>query len=1026
MARSWTGVAVPSSAQGRGCLFFSAFHPCPQPGCSPSPLDKTLSELLEPSSSAEGEKSGRCGTKSARRRGVEEGELLAAEKEGMPDKRKDVASCNMELRSAALRLALMSLIFCATFCQELNPKGRNVCKASGLPGFVCCSGWSQQGDECVTPLCEGNFTCKENEVCVRPNECRCRHGYFGASCDTKCPSQFWGPDCKGKCSCYPNGQCDDVTGKCTCNPNRWGPNCENACACQKGKCNQETGKCTCHAGFWGPQCSNNCYCSVNSVCEQATGRCLCNPGWYGRNCAAQCNCNNSPCEQFTGRCLCRERLWGPSCERYCQCVHGKCNPVDGSCTCTPGYRGKFCREPCPAGWYGQNCRNRCGHCKGQQPCKVTEGRCVTCERGWNGTKCDQMCAPGFFGENCKEVCPLCKDGYYCNRIDGKCSHCNPGWIGDRCEIRCPNGTYGENCAKDCSHCSNGDCHFETGECLCDPGFHGTFCNLTCESGQYGVNCAGTCSCHDNNCNPISGACNLLPNQRMGVIAAGSLVSFLLLILLSLLCCCFLCKKRDKNNSDHETSTSSKKAKRLLCGRFSRISTKLPRIPLRRQKLPKVVVAHHDPENTFNCSFIEPPSVVDQPSPSWSSRGSFSSFETSDDGPVYCIPHEDSVAESKDRGNGSVAAEKAASANEEDAGEYTLLKDSGSTKQSTADNGETPLLKSSDSEGSTTGSEPTSGHLYACVSRLSKQSNVEEDQRGAEANADSKPPSPERTKPRPPDPSTKPKVSWIHGTSGAGHVEKAQAPAAPKEKKRSSGEASGKREERQRMKEKSSKDREPKQPEAKEATDRSQSPSKHKAHHRGLPGQEQIEHINGAVQNALKKIGNFHLDRKGADTKETPRSPGKTRSEVIHPHMTSEAATLLAAQLKEKTQSISRNEGSAKLNGLSTPQAQREKPAPPQKAKRSSTALNQTPSKPLLPASSSVQKMVAPVSDALPLEPKSLEKPDSNCSTAGEVGDVTPKKTPIKKPPRKKGKEGTLDTETKTLPKTPIMPPQMVK
>lgn len=33
-------------------------------------------------------------------------------------------------------------------------------------------------------LCEGNFTCKENEVCVRPNECRCRHGYFGASCDT--------------------------------------------------------------------------------------------------------------------------------------------------------------------------------------------------------------------------------------------------------------------------------------------------------------------------------------------------------------------------------------------------------------------------------------------------------------------------------------------------------------------------------------------------------------------------------------------------------------------------------------------------------------------------------------------------------------------------------------------------------------------------------------------------------------------------------------------------------------------------
>lgn len=177
-------------------------------------------------------------------------------------------------------------------------------------------------------------------------------------CLIECPAQFWGPDCKGKCNCYPNGQCDDLTGECTCNHNRWGPNCENPCTCQKGKCDQETGKCTCHPGVWGPQCNNNCYCSINSVCDAMTGRCLCNPGWMGRNCALQCNCNNSPCEQFTGRCLCRERMWGARCDRYCQCVHGKCNQADGSCTCTPGFRGKFCKEPCPAGFYGQNCRNR--------------------------------------------------------------------------------------------------------------------------------------------------------------------------------------------------------------------------------------------------------------------------------------------------------------------------------------------------------------------------------------------------------------------------------------------------------------------------------------------------------------------------------------------------------------------------------------------------------------------------------------------------------------------------------------------
>ncbi|XP_053337204.1 scavenger receptor class F member 2-like [Clarias gariepinus] len=425
--------------------------------------------------------------------------------------RKDAAAFayTMETRSTlAAVLLLLFLLFCPTFSQELNPNGRNVCRVPGSSGFGCCSGWAEQGDECSTPLCKGNFTCKENEVCVRPNKCRCRHGYFGVSCDTKCPAQFWGPDCKGECTCHPHGTCD-----------------------------QETGKCTCHTGFWGPHCSKKCHCSLNSVCDQATGRCLCAPGWYGRNCGAQCACNNSPCEQFTGRCQCRDRLWGTNCERYCQCVHGKCNQADGSCTCKPGYRGKFCREPCPAGFYGQNCGNKCGHCKGQQPCKVTEGRCVTCERGWNGTKCDQMCAPGFFGENCQDECPPCKDGHYCNRIDGKCSHCNPGWIGDRCEVRCYNGTYGENCENDCSHCFNGECHFATGQCLCDPGFYGTFCNLTCESGHFGVNCAQTCPCRDKSCDPVSGDCNLCPMDLVwSVVRWLSLAGLLVAVISTHLCC----------------------------------------------------------------------------------------------------------------------------------------------------------------------------------------------------------------------------------------------------------------------------------------------------------------------------------------------------------------------------------------------------------------------------------------------------------------------------------------------------------
>ncbi|XP_016898191.1 scavenger receptor class F member 2-like [Cynoglossus semilaevis] len=947
----------------------------------------------------------------------------------------------MEVKNSLAFFAVTCLFLCSTFSQELNPKGRNVCKVPGSPGLACCGGWSQLGDECLTSLCEGNFTCKENEVCVRPNECRCRHGYFGASCDTKCPGQFWGPDCKGKCLCYPNGQCDDLTGQCTCNHNRWGPNCENACLCQKGQCDQETGKCTCHPGVWGPQCNNKCYCSVNSVCDPMTGRCQCRSGWMGRNCAVQCNCNNSPCEQFTGRCQCPEMLWGQRCERYCQCFHGKCNQADGSCKCTPGYRGKFCREPCPAGFYGQNCRNRCGHCKGQQPCKVTEGRCITCDRGWNGMRCDQLCSKGFFGENCQEVCPTCKDGHHCDPIDGKCSQCNPGWIGDRCEVRCPNGTYGENCENNCSHCYNGICHMVTGECLCHPGFYGTYCNMTCQPGQYGVNCNQTCHCHDKGCDPISGACYLQANQRMGVIAAGTLVFFLPIVLLSLLFCCCLCRHKDDHN---------KKAKRILCGRFSRISTKLPRIPLRRQKLPKVVVAHHDPENTFNCSFIEPPSVAEQPSPSsWSSQESISSFESGDEGLVYCLPHEESVNDSKEKRSPSPATDQPEAPTDEDAGEYTSLKDTSVTK---VDGSEQPLIKSSDSEGSITGLESATAALYARIARLSKQSK-EDDGSGkdgagtpiVEVKRNGKPPpSPGKPKPRPPDPSTKPKISWIHGNTRSSAQTEQQGKgsikslAVPKEKKRSSSDCSAKSEERQKIKKNCEQ-----QKKQEEEADANECIRKYKPLQGKMSGDEHsspshMEHINGVVQNALKMISSFHSsssEKKSSNDipKENPKEPPKS-PRVMHPHMNSEAATLLAAQLKEKTQSINRNEGTGltKTNGFSTPKGTREKPTPPQKTKRNpSSGLNQQGSiKPLLPTTNSLHKMVMPVSSDLgPPKAKSPEKQDLNGSKFGDPArDHTPKRTPIKKPPRKKGKEGTLETPDSKTPqqKTAIMPPQVVK
>ncbi|KAM5194180.1 scavenger receptor class F member 2 [Mantella aurantiaca] len=940
--------------------------------------------------------------------------------------------------------------------QELSPRGRNVCKSTGSSSFTCCPGWKQQGEECLIAICEGNFTCKENEVCVRPNECRCRHGYFGANCETKCPRQFWGPDCKEKCSCHPHGQCDDVGGQCTCNANRWGSNCENACLCKHGKCDQETGRCTCEQNWWGPQCSIACYCSTNSQCDQATGRCICQPGWWARSCNNQCSCNNSPCDQLTGRCMCRERLWGSRCERVCQCFKGKCNQMDGTCTCEPGYRGKYCREPCPAGLYGQGCRRRCGQCKGLQPCTIADGRCIACEPGWNGTRCDQACAHGFYGEDCSHPCPLCKDGHTCNHINGKCSHCNPGWIGDRCETKCRNGTYGENCAFVCTDCFNGECHFESGVCLCSAGSHGPFCNLTCPAGQYGVNCDFSCNCHDNKCDPITGACHMEANQRMGVIGAGALVVLLMILLLSLLCCCCVCRKKEESADENHEKVANKKPPRRFCGRFSRISMKLPQIPLRRQKLPKVVVAHHDMDNTFNCSFIEPPSVVEQPSPSWSSRGSFSSFDTTDDGPVYCVPHEESVAECKEKVNTRALEKTVLPVNEEEAGEYTYLKDSGSPKSSRVDHSETPLLKSSDSERSSCGSGSTSGALYAKVARLSKQSKDEDDPSmdNRSATIGGKPPSPERTKPPPPDPSTKPKVSWIHGKFNANqsntlpsfnktseksptNSDQLEQISSVKEKehhrKRTPSDTSpvghGKNEEKVIMRNKDKK-KDAGSAESK-PYEEAQSPSKSK--HRSKT-HDHIENINGTVQNALKRIGNLHLDRKSGDAKEVPKSPdhSKSRAEVLHPHLSSEAASLLAAQLKEKTQSLNKVEASSNQNGIGPLKTQKEKPTPPQKAKRSAAAINQKSSKAILPTSSNLQKMINPVAETVSATGNPVEKQNSNSSqeqaagTKQDAAEPAVKKTPIKKPPRKKSKDATLDTDGKVQPKMAIMPPQSVK
>uniref|UniRef100_A0A8C9IZ60 Kelch-like protein 22 n=1 Tax=Piliocolobus tephrosceles TaxID=591936 RepID=A0A8C9IZ60_9PRIM len=533
------------------------------------------------------------------------------------------------------------------------------------------------------------------------------------------------------------------------------------------------------------------------------------------------------------------------------------------------------RVPLPPRLLRCQLRHQCGQCKGQQPCTVAEGRCLTCEPGWNGTKCDQPCATGFYGEGCSHRCPPCRDGHACNHVTGKCTRCNAGWIGDRCETKCSNGTYGEDCAFVCADCGSGHCDFQSGRCLCSPGVHGPHCNVTCPPGLHGADCAQACSCHEDSCDPVTGACHLETNQRKGVMGAGALLVLLVCLLLSLLGCCCAC--RGKDPARRELSLGRKKAPHRLCGRFSRISMKLPRIPLRRQKLPKVVEA---PEESRDP---EVPTVpVEAPAPS----------------PVPLTT--------------PASAEEAM-----------------------------PLPASSDSERSASSVEGPGGALYARVARR--------EARPARARGEigglSLSPSPERRKPPPPDPATKPKVSWIHGRHSAAAAGRAPSPPPPG-------------------------------PEA------APSPSKRKRTPSDKSAQP-VDHGSPRTRDPTPRPPGLPEEAMALAAPSPPRARARGRGPSLleptdaggPPRSAPEAASMLAAELRGKTRSLGRAEGALGAQGP------REKPAPPQKAKRS----------------------VPPASPAR--APPATETPGPEKAATDVPAPETPrKKTPIQKPPRKKSRE----------------------
>ncbi|KAF6736097.1 Scavenger receptor class F member 1 [Oryzias melastigma] len=543
-----------------------------------------------------------------------------------------------------IRALAALLCCCLSSAQMLDPGGKNVCKDVRVPStHVCCTGWRQHGKECTIPVCEGEQACLKNEICLFPGVCRCPAGFYGAQCKTRCPGEFWSSDCRQACHCFPHGRCHPETGECTCNPSRWGSLCQNACKCTRnGYCHPVDGNCTCDAGWWTSTCFKPCQClsegSVGPSCDQLTGQCHCRSGFWGMKCPFRCSCNQSPCDQWTGECKCEAGSWGPSCDRKCNCdlTHSSCDPSTGQCLCHPGYQGLSCSQPCGPGRYGSGCKMSCGYCQDKKSCSATDGTCDACEAGWNGTRCDHSCPPGLHGYGCKERCPRCRNNEPCDKRTGNCRKCDAGWTGARCEKICPDRTYGDSCSFLCRLCVHGNCHHVTGRCVCQPGFQGESCNSSCSASKFGLNCSSVCECGEGvHCHPTTGAC---PNSGRSAVLAGVLVP-LFLLLLAVLCCCLCCGGGPAVGKDSVAVADGGWLVRMKYHVYSvlaNIGAALPCASNWSSGLPRVTVSHHDPELTFNHSFIEPPSS------NWVTEGSSFESDEEEGEALYCVPPREDI------------------------------------------------------------------------------------------------------------------------------------------------------------------------------------------------------------------------------------------------------------------------------------------------------------------------------------------------------------------------------------------------
>jgi hypothetical protein len=64
------------------------------------------------------------------------------------------------------------------------------------------------------------------------------------------------------------------------------------------------------------------------------------------------------------------------------------------CSCSAGWKYPTCLSICDSGFYGINCKKRCGHCF-KHSCHFVTGKCESCSDNYAGAKCDIPPIPIF-------------------------------------------------------------------------------------------------------------------------------------------------------------------------------------------------------------------------------------------------------------------------------------------------------------------------------------------------------------------------------------------------------------------------------------------------------------------------------------------------------------------------------------------------------------------------------------------------------------------------------------------------------